>query len=207
MSQQQTAVPPFLLLFLLTALLSMFAASFQGFMQSPVPVSSANGRGGMEAGAIPPEPLGIAGLPDGGASLALTEKQADELSELMRRLQANPQDTEALLEIGETFLMGQDWARAQVFLARAVASAPEDSRPRYMIGICLYQQGKMPEAAAAFEKLLSLKEDPAVQYNLAVIYKYHLNERDKAKELFNKIIASPEADLDTIEMAKKELQN
>jgi len=207
MNHDQTAHPPFVLLFILAALLSMFAASFQAFMQLPVQTSSASGRGMTDSDAIPPGPVGISGLPDGGPSLAMTEKQADDLGELMRRLQANPQDTEALLEIGDTFLMAQDWTRAQVFLARAVASSPEDARPLYMLGICLYQQGKMPEAAAAFEKLLTLKEDAAAQYNLAIIYKYHLDEQGKARDLFNKITASADADVDTIERAKKELSN
>lgn len=199
----RAATPPFILLFMGLCLLGMFAASFQSFLQTPLPPPAQRGVAARDAA---PEPMPPQGLAEGDTSLALTEQQADDLTELMRRIQANPQDAEALTEIGEAFLMTKDWARAGVFLARAVAAAPDDIRPRYMMGISLYQQSNMPEAAKIFEELLAIKDDTAAKYNLAVIYKYHLNKASDAHALFHAIAESKEADTDTRERAKKELE-
>ena len=88
----------------------------------------------------------------------------------------------------------------------ATTSPPDGINPRYTMGIALYEQGKMQEAAAVFAELLSLEKSAAAQYNLAVIYKYHLDKPDEAKALFKQIAASPDADADTTLRAKKELQ-
>lgn len=205
MSLTRTAPPSFLFLLLLLGLLAMFTASFRAVVEttvSPVPQRNA---AAVNAGEVSPTPAGIAALPDGGPELALTEKQADDLTELMRALQANPEDADALMKIGDTFLMAKEWQRAEVFLNRAVLSRPADVRPRYMLGICLYQQGKIDEARQAYTELLDIREDPPALYNLALIYKYHLNNPDKAGELLQKLLNSPETDVDTLEKAKKEL--
>lgn len=199
----RAATPPFVLLFMALCLLGMFAASFQSFLQAPVPAAS------TQRGAASPEsgtPGESSAPAEGDISLALTEQQADDLSELMRRIQADPRDAEALTRIGESFLMAKDWARSGVFLARAITAAPEDIRPRYMMGISLYQQGRMPEAAKVFEDLLAIKKDTAAQYNLAVIYKYHMNRTADANALLRDIVEAGTADVDTIERAKKELE-
>lgn len=195
----RAVTPPFVLLFMALCLLGMFAASFQSFLRPPVPAAPAQ-RG--SAATTADEPSSPA---EGDISLALTEQQADTLSELMRKIQADPQDAEALTRIGESFLMAKDWVRSGAFLSRAIVAAPKDIRPRYMMGISLYQQERMPEAALVFQDLLAIKKDPAAQYNLAVIYKYHLNREAEAETLLRDIVSSGTADVDTIGRAKKEL--
>lgn len=205
MSKLERAAPPYFLLLILLGFLAMFTASFQSFMNRPdsVKPGSPNARTPMDTGR--PMPGAIADLPDGGSNLALTEQQADDLTNLMRRLQTDPKDADALMEIGDAFLMAKDWGRAEVFLKRAVLSRPSDIRPRYMLGICLYKQQKMKEAAATFEELLEIKSDPAAQYNLAIIYKYHLHREDAADALFRQITTLPDADMDTVNRAEREL--
>lgn len=205
MSRTHVSTPSFLPLLILLCLLAMFAASFQSLMLKPTGNNAAHGNAGAAAVATATE--GIGTLPEGGSSLDLTEKQADELTVLMKKLQTNPNDADALMEIGDTFLMAGDWQRADVFLTRAVLSRPGDIRPRYMLGISQYQQKKMDDAAGTFEELLTIKEDPAALYNLAIIYKYHLNNRSRASELLQKILDSSEADVDTVEKSKKEMQD
>lgn len=199
----RATTPPFILLFLSLCLLAMFAATFASFWQSPT--SSGDSRHDAAARDAAPAPTDLF-TPAEGEPDALTEQQAANLSELMRRIQDNPQDAEALTEIGEAFLMTKDWARADVFLSRAISAAPTDIRPRSMMGVSLYRQGRMAEAAGVFEKLLSIQKNADAQYNLAVIYKYHLNRVADAHALLHDIVDSDTAAAGTKERAKKELE-
>jgi Flp pilus assembly protein TadD len=74
-----------------------------------------------------------------------------------------------------------------------------------MLGIALYQQGREREAATVFEELLALEKYPAAQYNLAIIYKYHMDKPNEARALLEQVTASPDADTETASRAKKEL--
>lgn len=204
MNRTATATPPFIVLFILVGLFSMFAASFQSLLESPVPDNAPARPAARDSGSQPPDPSAFSGPSEGDTSLALTEKQADAITELMRRLQADRNDAETLTEIGEIYLVAQQWPRAESFLTRAINNSPEDIRPRYMMGLCLYQQGKVTEAASAYEELLAIKEDPTAQYNLALIYKHRMGQEEKACELLNRVIASPASDVDLINKAKKE---
>ena len=190
MNSVNNDVPPYILLLLLLGFMAMFAASFSNFMRAPADSTVRMNAASPESA---PEP-------------GLTEQQAEELAALMVKIQTNPNDVDALMEIGNIFLAAEDWGRVEVFLSRAVVSRPTDMRLRYILAVALYQQEKMREAAAAFAQVLTLEKNPAAQYNLAVIYKYHMDKADEARLLFEQIVASPDADMDTVNRAKKELQ-
>ncbi|MDR2489338.1 MAG: tetratricopeptide repeat protein [Desulfovibrio sp.] len=147
----------------------------------------------------------ILALPAEKESPAVSEEQAGELMDLMRKLQTAPNDADVLYRIGDIFIASQDWRRAEVFLNRATLSRPQDIKPRYLLGISQYQQNKFVAAAQSFEELISLKEDPAAMYNLAIIYKYHIGKNTEAEALLRKVISSSEADADTVSKAKTEL--
>jgi|GEM_PF-2716766 len=195
---ERSTVPPYILLVILLAFLSMSAAVFYSLADKPKAVHASTNAANPTADKSAP-------LAGGDPDPALSEEQADDLSALMRKVQSNPNDADALMEIGSIFLTAKDWGRAGVFLNRAVLSRPADIGPRYMLGIALYQQGREQEAAAVFEELLALEKYPAAQYNLAIIYKYHMDKPDEAKALLEQILASPDADVETVSRAKKEL--
>jgi Flp pilus assembly protein TadD len=205
MSRTRAGVLSFLFLSLFLCLLAMFVVSFRPGEETPAARTPERGAVSREAGAVRSPPADGQKLPDRAAGLALTEKEAEDLTALMRRLQANPTDPDVLAGLGGTFLMAGEWARAEVFLNRAVLSRPADIQPRYMLGICLFQQGKFQEAQRAYEDLLAIREDPPAMYNLALLYKYHLDNSARAKQLLQKIVDSPATDADTLEKAKKEL--
>lgn len=146
-----------------------------------------------------------AGAPQNDAQAAVTGQQADDLTQLMQKLQAAPNDADVLRQIGGIFIDAKDWRRAEVFLTKAVLSRPGDVRPRYLLAVSQYQQDKFPDAAKSFEELIVIKEDPAAMYNLACIYKYHLGKKDEAMELLRKVIASSTASPETISKAKAEM--
>jgi cytochrome c-type biogenesis protein CcmH/NrfG len=136
---------------------------------------------------------------------ALSEEHMADISELMAKLKDNPNDAETLLSLGDLFIRAREWTRAESFLQRAVLANPSDIRPRYMLGIALYQQGKMELAIKTFENVILLDEDPATMYNLGVIYKYQLANPKRAEELFRKTVESPKADAEIRAKAQKEL--
>ncbi len=196
--------PPFLLLFMGLCLLAMLAASVQRLLALPAPpIAQAIVA---EAPSSPP-PSGEQNDKDGSAPpSALSDEQSDTVSGLMGRLKDNPNDAGALTEIGEAFLEAKDWSRAGIFLARAIKASPNDTRPRYLMGNSLYQQGNMQEAAKVFEELLAIKTDAAAQYNLAVLYKYYLNRATDARNLFRTLAESQKNGADIQARAKKELE-
>ena len=144
--------------------------------------------------------------PEPNMGFALSAQQTDDLGKLMARLQAEPKNPDLLMEIGGLFMEAKEWERARFFLSRAVVSAPTDARPRYMLGISLFRAGNAQEAAKVFEDLLEMQSEPAARYNLAVIYKYHLERPEDAKKQFEAILASPDADADIQAQAKAELE-
>ncbi len=143
--------------------------------------------------------------PEPNMGFALSEQQTDDLGKLMAKLQAEPKNPALLMEIGGLFMEAKEWDRARFFLSRAVVAAPADTRPRYMLGISLFRLGNAPEAAKVFEDMLELKDEPAARFNLAVLYKYHLNRPEDAKKQLEIVASSPDADADLAAQARAEL--
>lgn len=197
MEKLRPSAPGFLFIFILLGLLIMLGASAQPLI-SPW----------MEKLLLAPAPeaASLEDLPASGPARNLSETQAESLAQLMARLQASPNDADTLVRIGEIFMEAEEWSRAEFFLGKAVLSRPGDPRPFYLLGLTQYQDGKMDLAAASFEYLLAIKEDPAAMYNLAVIYKYHLNKEQQAQDLLRRVLESASADLDTLDRARKELE-
>ena len=184
----------------LFGLAGMLFVAFKTDLSMVKETRSRGNVGAMSEASAPEQPSGPS-----EADLPADKEQVDELMGLMAKLRESPNDADALCKTGEIFVAARDWKRGEVFLGRAVLSRPGDTRPRYLLGVCLYQQNKFDEAAKAFEELLVIKEDPSAMYNLAVIYKYHMGRKAEAETLLRKIITSPEADADTVGKAKAEL--
>ena len=125
---------------------------------------------------------------------------------MMQRLESAPNDLEALLFLGEHFLGIESWQQAAVFLQRAVIAGPSETRPLYLLGISQYHAEQYQEAAASFERLLTMNDDPAARYNLGLLYMHYLNDRAKAKEHLNAVISSPSATEDLRAMAADALK-
>lgn len=136
----------------------------------------------------------------------LTPEDNAKLGQAMGKLRENPADTETLLEIAAIFSRNNDWINAVTFLERAAQAAPKDMRPRFFLGVALASQGRHAEAAAAFEKTLTLAPGNAeARFNLGILYRYYLHQNDKAADLFRTVAESPEAGENLRELARKEL--
>ena len=100
---------------------------------------------------------------------------------LMQKMKANPHDVETLLELARVFAEQGDNESAKDMVQRAVVAAPSDYRPPYLMGVLLARESRWEDAAAQLERSISLKDDAATRYSLAVIYRYHLKQEEKAR--------------------------
>ncbi len=135
---------------------------------------------------------------------AITPEQAATIA-AMRKLQTNPNDVDALLDLADLFMRRGSPESAQGFINRAMVAAPGDARPSYYQGVLDARQGKYPEAAEAMTRSLRLRDNPAVRYSLAVVYRYHLNDDAKAKEQLEAARVNPDLPPDLRILVEQEL--
>lgn len=108
--------------------------------------------------------------------------QGQAVMSLMQKMKDNPNGVDTLLEIARIFAEQGDNEGAKSMAERALVAAPSDARPPYIMGVLLSREGAWDEAAKQLERSISLKDDAATRYSLAVIYRYHLKQENKARE-------------------------
>jgi tetratricopeptide (TPR) repeat protein len=137
------------LLFLLIGLLAGFLAGYvvqeemaerQPQRLSPAAAAAAAGSASV-SGAAP----GMAGASGGGAPM-------QRIEELRRRLEADPDDQAALLELANLNFDIQNWARAKELYERLLTLRPGDPDVLTDLGISLRSQGDFDGALARFRE-------------------------------------------------------
>jgi Flp pilus assembly protein TadD len=129
-----------------------------------------------------------------GASVSSAYSGGDDTDAFMQRLRQDPRDVEALLALAGQFLAREDWSAAETFARRAVAVAPDNARPHYLLALALHGRKREQEAAASLEQALALGDDPGMRYSLGVLYAYYLHDAARAAEQFRRGLAAPEID-------------
>jgi tetratricopeptide (TPR) repeat protein len=138
-----------------------------------------------------------AGSPTAGkAGFAAPPDSSEGSGTLTGEIRSDLQDAEAIMGLGEELMAAGEWARAEVLLERAIRDRPLDKRSRHLLGVCLFRQNKIPEAAKVFEDMTRAQEDPIALYNLAILYKHHLNLPERAEGLLRRALDSPDIDED-----------
>jgi len=130
-----------------------------------------------------------------------------EVLALMQKLQEHPDDPGLQLEMAERFMAMGSFDRAKAFLDKVVKVRPEDPDVQNALGVTLYNLKDIEGAKAAFEGMLARDpEDYRARYNLGLLYKYALNQPDKAAEALRAVADNPKTDPKTRETARKELE-
>ncbi|MBI4336297.1 MAG: tetratricopeptide repeat protein [Chloroflexi bacterium] len=92
------------------------------------------------------------------------------LAELERTVAANPQDAAALFELGETYMIGEDWQNAIDWFQRLLVVEPANVHALVDIGTASMNLGKYSEAEAALAKALTKDpENAQAHYNLGFL--------------------------------------
>lgn len=135
----------------------------------------------------------------------LAPEDAKALGNLMEELRAKPDDSEIVLRIVALFMRNNDWINAAAFLEKAAELTPENNRVWHLFGFVRSQQGQYRQAAEAFEKSVAISAEPQSMFSLGVMYRYHLNQEQKALAQFIAVKNSAKSDTALREKAEQEI--
>lgn len=128
------------------------------------------------------------------------------ISSMMQKLQANPEDVEAMRSLGMAFMEMKAWDKSASFWDMILEKSPDDVMALNQKGFCLFELGKHAEAAELFERMLTVeKGNFHAHYNLGVIYKHYLSQPDKAAAHFQAVVDAAPDDAQLVENARREL--
>lgn len=129
------------------------------------------------------------------------------VSSMMKKLQDNPDDVEAMRALGMTFMDMQAWDKAMSFWDMVLQKNEKDVMALNQKGFCLFELEKYAEAAELFERMLTVEQQNFhAHYNLGVIYKHYLAKPDKAAVHFQAVLDAAPDDPELMESAKRELE-
>ena len=139
-----------------------------------------------------------------------TEEQAvmAQVSVLMAEVEKNPENVQALAELAHAFMLMQAWERSYAFWKRILVLEPENKLALNQAGFTLFQQERYGEAVDYFKALLKLDEESYRSlFNLGIIYKYYLDDQEKAEANFQRILDIGPEDPQLLERVRRELDN
>ena len=129
------------------------------------------------------------------------------ISAMMQKLQANPEDVEAMRALGMTFMDMRAWDRSVSFWDMILERNPDDVMALNQKGFCLFELGRHAEAAEYFERMLTIETaNYHAHYNLGVIYKHYLSMPDKAAAHFQAVVDAAPEDPELVNNARRELE-
>jgi len=130
-----------------------------------------------------------------------------KVKEFMARVDENPNDVEALVNLGNSFLMMRAWDRAIEPLEKANELKPGDTNVLKAIGIAYFKKEDFVKASAAYDEILEIDpNDTLALFNLGVIFKYYFEKPDASRTYFKKVLTLEKNDAELIKMAKQELK-
>lgn len=128
------------------------------------------------------------------------------ISAMMQKLQANPDDVEAMRSLGMAFMEMHAWDKSASFWDMLLEKDPNDVMALNQKGFCLFEMEKHAEAAELFERMLTIEQDNYhAHYNLGVIYKHYLAQPDKAAVHFQAVVDALPGDSELADSARREL--
>ena len=127
---------------------------------------------------------------------------------LMSRVQANPKDEEALLELAELFSRTENWEKSLFFWTKALELNPDNLGGHYHRAYTLVELQRYEEAISDYEFILKVKPDAyQAHYYLGVIYKHGLNKPDMGKKHLQLALAANPKDNELISEINKQLSD
>jgi tetratricopeptide (TPR) repeat protein len=128
------------------------------------------------------------------------------ISAMMQKLQANPEDIEAMRSLGMAFMEMRAWDKSVNFWDMILERHPDDVMALNQKGFCLFEMENYAEAAELFERMLTVEKDNHhAHFNLGVIYKHYLGQADKAAVHFQAVVDALPEDSELAASARREL--
>jgi cytochrome c-type biogenesis protein CcmH/NrfG len=146
-----------------------------------------------------PAAAGVAtGTPAPQASAAAPAVDAAQVSALMQKLAANPNDVATLQALGDLYWAAKDYETARTWMEKVVALEPANVAALLALGAAQFNTGDQASAEANWRKVLTLDTKNAeAHYDLGFMY-FTQNPPDvaKVKAEWNQFVAlSPDSEL------------
>jgi cytochrome c-type biogenesis protein CcmH/NrfG len=117
------------------------------------------------------------------------EAETRLIAELEERLEADPDDAESLIELGNLYITVGGFQRAADVLTRAVEISPGDPELKADLGLALYSSGSVSEAVTQFEETLRIQPNhPQTLFNMGIVMLEQLNDPAGAIEYWERMI-------------------
>ncbi len=130
------------------------------------------------------------------------------VTSLMEEVERNPENVEALSELANAFMRLENWERAFTFWERVLDVEPNHEMALNQAGFTLFQQGRYSQAAEYFQRLLEINpENYHSHFNLAIIYKYHLDEQELAENHLERILELDPDHPELLDRVRQELES
>jgi len=185
-----------ILLALIGAIVVMFVGSFVYRMKgSGLVVEMHQERGGMgEAAGGQAGPMGMMGV------------DMEQLRELMRKMEENPNDPQVLVELANTFMMMQAWDKALEFLTMAEKAAPDDPGVHRGMGMVRFERKEYDLARKSFDRVLKKNPDDVLaHYNMGILLKHYMKKPAEGDAHFRRVVQLNPQDQDVLKSAQEEL--
>ncbi|MGJ3522448.1 hypothetical protein ACR4XJ_05380 [Nitratidesulfovibrio sp. D1] len=142
----------------------------------------------------------------GGTQARQGGPDATQVAALMKKVQENPGDKEAILELSELFSRAKDWPNAAIFWGKAIALDAGNTSSYFHRGHALLELQRFDEALADYGAIVTLKPDAYVaHYYIGMIQKYEKNAPEVAREHFRKALSLNPKDKGLVAELNKEL--
>jgi cytochrome c-type biogenesis protein CcmH/NrfG len=108
---------------------------------------------------------------------------------LLARLQSNPKDAAALIELGNLYFDNSQWSEAVGYYSRALEITPNNPDVRTDMGICYFYSGDSDRALKEFDR--ALKDDPRHEqtlFNVGVVKLQGKKDPKGALEAWNSLL-------------------
>ena len=121
-----------------------------------------------------------------------------KVAALMAKLQADPKDTQTLMDLGNEFFKAGDYTTAADWLSKVVALTPKDVTARLALGAAKFNSGDLEAAKAEWTEALTLDANNVeAHYDLGFLY-FNADPQDVAgveREWGEVVRLSPDSDV------------
>ena len=129
-----------------------------------------------------------------------------EITDLMARLDNEPNHLPTLMALGDQFMRMGAWERAAVFWRRSLAQEPTLDRAMNGLGVAYYNMDQFAEAAEQFARIVEMQpENFQAHFNLGMLYKHYLDAPDQARVHFDRVLELDPDDQELKERIRAEL--
>ena len=126
---------------------------------------------GFNAGGTSASVIGAGGTPAPSASASTPVLDQAAVASLMAKIQANPEDADSLMALGDEYYKTNDFKTAGDWFAKVTAIEPGNVRGFLALGATAFNQGDAATAETAWKQAVTIDEkDVEAHYDLGFLY-------------------------------------